>query len=182
MNPSATSSSGEANSPLSGTTHPPKPPQRRTGTAKLSTLSERGGVEGRKLAAVILEVLAGGRTPTDAATAAGVSLPRYYAVEARALAGLVEACEPKPPGKRPSADAERVALRRDLDCARKECARYQALLRAAQRTIGLPAASSKPPAAGKRRRKPTVRALKAVGMLQSPPVAPAPADGPAPQA
>lgn len=181
MNPIVTSPSGEAKAPSPGTARPPKPSRRRTGTAKLSTLSERGSAEGRKLAAVILEVLAGGRTPTDAATAAGVSLPRYYAVEARALAGLVEACEPKPPGKRASADAECAALRRDLDHARAECARYQALLRAAQRTIGLPAASQKPAASGKRRRKPTVRALKAVGMLQSPPVAAAPADGPAPQ-
>ena len=153
----------------------------RAGTAKLTTLSERGTADSRKLAAVILEVLAGARTPTDAATATGVSLPRYYALEARALAGLVEACEPQPRGKRRSAESECAGLRRELDRARKESARFQALVRVAQRTIGLPAAPQKTTAAGRRRRKPTVRALKAASVLQSAPVAPAPVEGPHPQ-
>jgi hypothetical protein len=47
---------------------------------------------------VILEVLAGMRTPTEAATVVGLSVPRYYLWEQRALEGLVRACEPRPKG------------------------------------------------------------------------------------
>ena len=52
--------------------------------------------EARALAAAILDVLAGGRTPQQAADSLKVSLPRYYALEARALDGLVKACAPRP--------------------------------------------------------------------------------------
>ncbi len=55
--------------------------------------------EAQRLAAAILEVLAGVRTPTDAAAALEISLPRYYLWEQRALAGLVAACEPRPVGQ-----------------------------------------------------------------------------------
>ena len=58
----------------------------------------------RRLAAVILDVLAGSRTPPQAAEALGVSLPRYYQLEARALGGLVAACESRPRGRQPEVD------------------------------------------------------------------------------
>jgi YD repeat-containing protein len=45
--------------------------------------------EARRLAAVILEVLAGLRGPAEAASACGLSLPRYYSCELRALHGLL---------------------------------------------------------------------------------------------
>jgi len=48
----------------------------------------------------------------------------------------------------------------------RECARKQALLRASQRAAGIQAPASK--AKGKRRRRPTVRALKMVDALQPP--------------
>ena len=41
--------------------------------------------EAQRFAAAILEVLAGVRTPTDAAAALGISVPRYYLWEQRAL-------------------------------------------------------------------------------------------------
>lgn len=164
--------------PMTPTEGKPAPKAtRRPATAKLSTLAAKGSATARKLAAAILEVLAGGRTPAEAAAAAGVGLPRYYALEALALAGLIEACEPKPPGKRRSAEAEAAGLRRDLERARRESARYQALLRASQRAIGLAAAPARTNEKGKRRRKPTVRALKAVSMLQSGPGAAPPPPG-----
>jgi hypothetical protein len=53
---------------------------------------------------------------------------------------------------------------------RRDCARQQALVRAAQRTIGLTApAASKPEKNGKKRRKrrPTARALRAVARLKN---------------
>jgi len=119
-------------------------------------------------AAAILEVLAGGRTPTQAAQVLGVSLGRYYLLEDKALAALVAACEPQPRG--PSADGSRrvASLQRECERWQRECARQQALVRAAQRTIGLapppaPAAKDK----GKKRcRRPVVRALAAAQRLR----------------
>ena len=49
--------------------------------------------EAKRLCATILEVLGGLRTPTDAAGALSLSVPRYYALEARALEGLLRACQ-----------------------------------------------------------------------------------------
>ncbi len=127
-----------------------------------------GTLEGRLLAAAILEVLAGMRTPTDAARALTVSVPRYYALEARGLEGLVLACEPRGrKGRRRNPEREVERLRKEVERLEKECARRQALLRAASRAVGLGPASAKPD--GKRRRRPVVRALKAAGVLRSGP-------------
>jgi hypothetical protein len=46
-------------------------------------------VEAHRRAAVILEVLAGVRGPSEAATALGVTVSHYYVLERKALAGLV---------------------------------------------------------------------------------------------
>ncbi len=127
-----------------------------------------GTLEGRLLAAAILEVLAGMRTPTDAARALSVSVPRYYALEARGLEGLVLACEPRGRRgriRRPEREVER--LTKEVERLEKECARRQALLRAASRAAGLRSAPAKPD--GKRHRRPVVRALKAAGVLRSGP-------------
>src|SRR5262245_6994852 len=70
---------------------------KRTGFKKLH--AESGDGEARRLAAVILEVLAGGRTPTEAAQSLGISPPRYYALEQRALTGLVSACRRRQRGR-----------------------------------------------------------------------------------
>jgi len=137
--------------------------------------------EAQRFAATILEVLAGVRTPTDAAKALGVPVPRYYLWEQRALAGLVAACEPRPPGKAASQRHQIAVLQKEVAQLTQECARQQALARAAQRTLGLgPPVSAKPAgksvsptvgkaAAGKktRKRRPTVRALKAVAGLRT---------------
>jgi hypothetical protein len=119
------------------------------------------------LAAAILDVLAGGRTPNDAAAALEISPPRYYLLEQRALAGLVAACEPRPVGQTISLKHRMAVLEKELLRSRQECARQQALVRAAQRTIGLTAPA--PPKSvtkavgkkGSRKRRPVVRALKA---------------------
>ncbi len=60
----------------------------------------------KRLAAAILEVLAGVRTPQQAAEALQMSLPRYYQLEARGLHGLLEACVPKPKGRQPNPASE----------------------------------------------------------------------------
>jgi hypothetical protein len=144
--------------------------------------------DAQRYAAVILEVLAGVRTPTEAAAMLSVSLPRYYLWEQRALAGLVRACEPRPKGKAASERHKIAVLEKEVAGLRQDCARQQALVRASQRTIGLAAAS--PPAAkpaakaggkdgakaagtvagkAKRKRRPVARALKAVAALQATP-------------
>ena len=51
--------------------------------------AEDPGAEAKRISSAILEVLAGARTPVDAAGALGVTLPRYYALEARALEGFL---------------------------------------------------------------------------------------------
>lgn len=135
--------------------------------------------EAQRLAAAILEVLAGVRTPTEAAEALDLSLPRYYLLEQRALEGLVAGCEPRPVGKAVSQRHQIDVLQKEVARLKQDCARQQALVRASQRTIGLnppatakPAkASSKPPATSNakrpRKRKPVIRALKAVAALLS---------------
>ena len=142
------------------------------------------GVEAKRLAAVILEVLAGVRTPAGAATALGIPLPRYYVWEERAVQGLVAACEPRSRGRVVSPDRQLAGLERDLAVARRDLARHQALARTAQRALGLPAAAESHPSAaagskgkGKsrdapsgtrpRRRRPTVRALRAARLLRA---------------
>jgi hypothetical protein len=139
--------------------------------------------EAQRSAAAILEVLAGVRTPTDAAAALDVSLPRYYLWEQRALAGLVAGCEPRPVGKAASERHQIALLQKEVARLKLDCARQQALVRAAQRTIGLaPPPVSKPAAkpgdkvsgklSGKkpRKRRPMVRALKAAATLRAVPI------------
>lgn len=145
--------------------------------------------EAQRLAAVILEVLAGVRTPTEAAAVVSVSVPRYYLWEQRALEGLVRACEPRPQGKGASERYQIARLEKDVARLRQDCARQQALVRASQRTIGL-AGATPPPASksvakpsgktpakvsgtsggkAKRKRRPVARALVAVAALQAVP-------------
>ncbi len=135
---------------------------------------EGGSPDARKVAAAILDVLGGMRTPTTAAQAVGVSLHRYYALESRAIEGLVKACEPRPKGRTLSPDKDHAVLRKQVEQLKRECERRQALLRVAQRTVGLSLPEPKP---GKRRRKPVVRALKAAAVLRSEPAATEPVEG-----
>jgi hypothetical protein len=135
-----------------------------------------GSREANRVAAAILEVLAGVRTPTCAAEALAISLPRYYQWEERALEGLLSACEPRPLGRVQTSESRIAALEKELQRWRQESARQQALVRAAQRSIGLtPPPAHKPAVQGSgkkgRQRRPTVRALKVVRTLQAAAVA-----------
>jgi hypothetical protein len=144
----------------------PKPRRRRPRTT--APAGHRGSDGARRAAAAVLEVLAGARTPTEAAEALGVSANRYYQLEARALRGLVEACEPRPRGPGVAPEKELAKLHRETDRLRVEAARYQALARASQKTVGLqPPKPSRPQKGGgkKRGRKPSVRALKVARAL-----------------
>jgi hypothetical protein len=132
-----------------------------------------------------LEVLAGVRRPSEAAQALETSLPRYYLLERRALAGLLAACEPPPRGPQPDPSRRLTALERENQRLRRECDRQQALVRAAERSLGLALAVPRPPAKAtdakpggngrkRRARRPSVRALKAARMLQAVETTPAP--------
>jgi hypothetical protein len=136
--------------------------------------SLEGSAEAKRLAAAILEVLAGMRGPSEAAKVLGISLARYYQLETRALAGLLAGCEPQRRGGR-KGPTELSALRQECERLRRECARQQALIRAAQRTVGLappPAAPPPPPSSGnagrkRRKRRPRARALKVAALLRA---------------
>ena len=130
--------------------------------------------EAQRLAAAILEVLAGVRSPPAAADLLAISLPRYYQLEARALAGLVGALAPRPRGKQPSLDNRVKQLEKELEAAHRACARQEALVRVTQRSLGLSAlgkSKTSPPAAtggkGRKSRRPMVRALKAAQNLRA---------------
>ena len=144
-----------------------RPRQRRVGP--FQDLGEGASATARQQAAAILEVLAGVRTPTQAAEALGVSLPRFYVLETRAVQGILLACEPRRLGRQATAESTLATLQRECEQLRRECTRQQALVRAAQRTIGLTAAASRPEKNGKHRRKrrPTARALRAVAWLKT---------------
>jgi hypothetical protein len=130
------------------------------------TTALQGSETARRLGVVVLEVLSGVKTPTEASAAAEVSLPRYYALETRALQGLVGALEPRAKGRQRSTASELVALQKEKVRLERELGRSRALVRATQRTMGI---VSKPLPKGRRRRRPTVRALKAVATLRSTP-------------
>jgi hypothetical protein len=158
----------------------PRPgrPAEPTAAAPADGPATDASVEARRLAAAILEVLAGLQTPSAAAMGLGLSLCRYYQLEGRALAGLVAACESRRPGRQ--AGSELARLRQECERLRRDCARQQALVRAARRTVGLaePPPAPTPPAGTRprRRRRPTVRALKVVAQLRTAPeAAPPPA-------
>jgi hypothetical protein len=130
-----------------------------------------GSSEAKRLAAGILEGLSGVRGPQEASVALGVSLTRYYHLETRALAGLVAALEPRGKGRRKRPEDEVARLRRDKERLEHELHRAQALVRVAQRTVGLP--SSRPVVPGEkvsgkkgRRRRALVRVRGVVEALR----------------
>lgn len=105
--------------------------------------------DARRVAGAILEVLAGVRSITDAAVALGIAPARYYVLEARAVAGLITACEPRSPGPHSGSGlaTEVDRLRAERDRLRDEAARYQALARIAQTAFGpMGGAVTAPPA------------------------------------
>jgi hypothetical protein len=121
----------------------------------------------RQTAAYVLEVLAGVRTPEDAAHALQFSLPTYYNVEMRALRGLIAGCGPAMPGRTMVMANKLKGAEHRIAQLEQQVQRYQALLRAAQRGVGIAAPEPAPPkVAGKRRRKPRARALRAAAAIR----------------
>jgi len=126
----------------------------------------------RRRAAVVLEVMAGVRTCPQAAKDLGLSLAAYYNLEQRALEGLVQGCSPAPMGRQKRPDDQVKTLERQCKKLQQELLRYQALVRAQQRSSGLSAPPEPTKVKGKRNKKPQVRALRVVKQLQA--IAPLP--------
>jgi hypothetical protein len=119
---------------------------------------------------MILEVLAGLRSTSEAAQALEISSMRYYVLERRAMEGLVQALAPRPKGKRKQPEGTIEVLRRDKKRLEREVGRLQALVRAAQRTMKLPPLPlrERKKGEGRRARRPQVRAEKTIALLQMP--------------
>jgi len=100
--------------------------------------------EARRAGAVVLEVLTGLISPTEATEALAITLPRYYALETRALQGFLAALEPRPRGRQKTAESKIRDLERENARLARELARTRSLVRVAHRTIGIktPAAST----------------------------------------
>jgi hypothetical protein len=131
-----------------------------------------GSREAKRLAAVLLEVLSGERGPQAGCAALGISLSRYYVLETRALQGMIAALEPLPKGRQKRPEDRIAEVERERKRLERELARSQALLRASQRSLGLP--SAKPGRRGKvtkatgkrkRRQRRIVRAKNAIAVL-----------------
>jgi hypothetical protein len=127
----------------------------------------------RKAAAAVLHVIAGLKSPTEASQSIGVSINRYYQLEARALSAMVKSLEPLPRGRRTSPAAQVERLARENARLVREASRYQALLRASQRALGLAPApksggDSKGATGGKKARRPRTRAKALIEKLVSP--------------
>lgn len=144
------------------TTAPPKrrgrPPGQGKGKTPQRTTCIKGSPEAKKKAYLIIEALSGLRSPSDASAVIGVTVNRYYQIEWRALQGIVDALEVRPVGKQPSPEVLTKKLERERDRLERELRRAQALVRVAQRAVGLapPQATRDPPPAGdgkKRRRR-----------------------------
>jgi hypothetical protein len=124
--------------------------------------------DGKRRTAVLLEVLAGMRTPQQAAEALGLSLPGFYQLEERAMAQLQVGCDVRPRGRQATGESKVAAMTREVERLKQEIGRYQTLVRLTQRTVGVPPPVAPAKAAGKRRkRKPAVRAMRRAERLRA---------------
>lgn len=140
----------------------PKPTKPKT----LADRARSGTHESRRLAAAVLDVLSGERSAPQAAESLGISAARYYALEARAVEGLMKACEARPRGGRTvSPDRQLAIVRRELVRMTRERDRLLTLVRVAHRTVALPE-----PKPRKRKFRAPVRARRAAAVLRSAPV------------
>lgn len=143
-----------------------KGPRKRVPPSRRGLDLSKASAGARKTASALLQVLAGTMTPAEAAAALGVSHPMVYKLEARALEGFVQGCEPKSKGAPQSVETQLKKLQLEHAKLQRECARLQALVRAVQRATGIkpPPAASKAKTKGngkpRRKRKPAVRAMR----------------------
>jgi hypothetical protein len=168
--------------PATSSSDPP-PPARRTGGRPKGSVTSKpppevaASSQARRIAAVLLEVLAGLRATGSAAKELGITPMRFYQIEERAIGGLISACEPRPSGLQPERrDAlELASLREQVRRQTQELNQARSVLRTTRRQLGVATApepiavkpgtrkDGKPTKAKVRR--PTVRALTMVRRL-----------------
>ncbi len=148
---------------------PPKPPP--------TPAEQAASSQARRTATVLLEVLAGLRSTGAAARELGVTPMRYYAIETRAVGGLIAACEPRPCGIQPEQREahELTRLHEQVRRQAQELNQVRSVLRTTQRQLGVATPATLPPKPGKpgkdgkptkhKGRRPTVRALTMVRRL-----------------
>ena len=135
----------------------------KTRTKKKTTLA--GSVEARRLAAGILEVMSGERGPAEVSEALGISSMRYYALEERAIQGMLKALEPRPRGRKASSPEDAISkLEKERDRLKRELGRSQALLRVVRKSVRL-TGLSKPV---KKHRRRSGRPKKLIERLRKP--------------
>jgi hypothetical protein len=129
-----------------------------------STTRLPGSDSAKLKTALILEVLAGLRGTTEAGEAMGVSGNRYYQLEARALAGMIQALEPLPRGRRQGPEDEINRQQLEIRQLQREVIRLQSLVRVAQRSLGISMTAKAKKKASSRQRKPSPRGKKVVAL------------------
>lgn len=84
-------------------------------------------IAAQERAAIILQVRSGQLTVTQAARQLGISRQRYYELEQVALQAMIQALEPKPPGRPPSPkpDPAQIQLERQVTRLENELHTYQ---------------------------------------------------------
>jgi hypothetical protein len=164
---------------LTRTPKRPKPPD--PAEADPRAVAERA----KLTAAVVLDVLAGNRSPGDAASALGLSVARYYVIEEQAINGLIARCSPRQRGRQKDPGKEIAQMTAENQRLTQALLRQQALVRTSQRSLGVAipakpaAATAASPGRGKGKRQPKVRALRAAKRLNvttstTPPPVPTP--------
>ena len=130
---------------------------------------DRPGVsaDGKRRAAVVMEVLAGVRTPQQGAEVLGLSVPGYYQLEDRATHQLELGCEVRPRGRQANGESKAAALVKEVERLKQELSRHQTLLRLAQRSLGVPPVAPATKAGAKRKRRPMVRAMRRAERLRA---------------
>ena len=136
-------------------------------TAKAKAGGPPVSPEGKRRAVVLFEVLAGVRTPQQAAEVLGLSLPGFYQMEERATLQVQLGYEVRPRGRQANGESKAAALAKEVERLKQDVARYQALLRLTQRTVGVPPAAPAAKAGAKRKRKPMVRAMRRAERLRA---------------
>jgi hypothetical protein len=120
-------------------------------TAKSGVRALAASSEARRCGAVVLEVLTGLISPTEATQSLSISLPRYYALETRALQGFLGALEPRPRGRQKTPQSQVRALEKEVSRLSRELARTRSLVRVAHRTIGITTPAASTPKRGSKR-------------------------------
>jgi len=94
---------------------------------------------------------------------------RYYALEDRALQGMVLALEPRPRGRRkPSADDVLKGVEKERDQLKRELGRAQALVRLVRKSVKLQEPPQRTKGKGKRHWKAQARTPKLLARLREP--------------